>query len=327
MNFLFETITEPLGFFTDPSRRLYWVYLLISLIVFAALVFYRSLWPEIKKQVALHKESLWVDVKLWLFNSLLRTLVTALSLVSLSILILGFVKFMYVLFPSWTPMKVSYIYVAGLLTVVSFLVFDFLRFFQHYLMHKIPFLWAFHQVHHSASYLTPITLYRMHPVENIVSAIRRLGGQTLVFGFFIFMFGSSVNAYDILGVNAISFVANLTLSNLRHSPLPISFGPLEWLFISPAQHQLHHSSTPKLTHSNLGVVLSVWDQVFNTFVLYKGQKIKYGLKAQHLSQQSLYHQLVIPFSLCLQYQKSFATNFINKLKPISKLFTSTGEST
>ena len=51
--------------------------------------------------------------------------------------------------------------------VVGFLLADFGFFFSHYLMHKIPLLWVFHEVHHSAEVLMPVTVHRVHPVEDL----------------------------------------------------------------------------------------------------------------------------------------------------------------
>ena len=295
-----QLIRVPVDFFGDPRQRLFWFYLFISLVVFLVVSFRRQLLPQFIREGRKHHSSLLVDLKLWLFNAFLRALISSLGLISLSALILLFVKSLYLIFPDWEPYYLPYSFVAILLTLVSFILFDGLRFLQHFLMHKIPFLWAFHQVHHSATYLTPLTLYRMHPIENLVSAFRRLFGQTLVFGSFMFLFGASVNAYDILGVNSLAFVANLALSNLRHSPLVISFGQWERIFISPAQHQMHHSNVFELSNSNYGVVLSFWDRLANSLVLYQGQKIEYGLKDKKLDRQTLFHQLISPFSTAFQ---------------------------
>ena len=32
-------------------------------------------------------------------------------------------------------------------------------------MHRVPALWEFHKVHHSAEVLTPLTEWRQHPLE------------------------------------------------------------------------------------------------------------------------------------------------------------------
>ena len=76
--------------------------------------------------------------------------------------------------------------------------------------------------------------------------------------------GQAVPA-EVLGVNAVAFVLNLAGSNLRHSHLWISFGPLEWLLMSPAQHQLHHSLETSGHGVNYGSFLSLWDVLARTF--------------------------------------------------------------
>ncbi len=54
--------------------------------------------------------------------------------------------------------------VAGF-TVCMAMGADFGFFLHHWLFHKVPFLWEFHKVHHSAKVLTPLTDFRAHPVE------------------------------------------------------------------------------------------------------------------------------------------------------------------
>jgi sterol desaturase/sphingolipid hydroxylase (fatty acid hydroxylase superfamily) len=155
----------------------------------------------------------------------------------------------------------------------------------------------------------------MHPIENLVSAFRRIFGQSFVFGTFLFLFGPGVNAYDILGINLLSFFANLAISNLRHSPIPISYGRIEKYFLSPAQHLLHHSQQPKLMNSNYGVVLAIWDRIFGSFSPYHGQnygtnknqKIIWGLKNPRFQEQSLSQQLFIPITLSFQHLKSLVS--------------------
>lgn len=50
-------------------------------------------------------------------------------------------------------------------TVLFFIAFDFGRFEAHSLLHDLPWLWQFHRVHHSAEVLTPMTTFRVHPVD------------------------------------------------------------------------------------------------------------------------------------------------------------------
>src|SRR5688572_8063085 len=53
-------------------------------------------------------------------------------------------------------------------TALLVLALDAGYFVAHYLEHKIPFLWEFHKVHHSAEVLTPLTNYRLHPMDRVL---------------------------------------------------------------------------------------------------------------------------------------------------------------
>ena len=78
---------------------------------------------------------------------------------------------------------------------------------------------------------------------------------------------------------------NFAAANLRHSHIWISFGRLERVFISPAQHQIHHSVGN--SNANLGSIFSVWDGLLGTRT-YSGQKreLEFGLgPEEHESQE------------------------------------------
>lgn len=70
---------------------------------------------------------------------------------------------------------------------------------------------------------------------------------------------------EIAGINAFLVLATLAMANFHHSHIWVSFGPwLEHLIISPAQHQIHHSTRPEHFNKNYGQTLALWDWVFGT---------------------------------------------------------------
>lgn len=166
-------------------------------------------------------------------------------------------------------------------TVFAFIWDDFLRFFHHMLMHKIPILWKFHSVHHSAKIFTPVTLYRAHPVESAIATVRNSISLGVVTGLFVFYFSRPLTLWTLLGVNIFGFLFNLLGANLRHSHIPIGFGRwLETIFISPRQHQIHHSSALEHRDKNFGVSLSIWDKLLGSWVSSaetKNKKLQFGL--------------------------------------------------
>ncbi len=145
-----------------------------------------------------------------------------------------------------------------------FVAQDFARFYLHRLQHKIPWLWCFHKVHHSAAVLTPLTLMRTHPVDMVLARLRDMISLGTVNGIAFALIGSELSVIEILGVNAFGFAFNLLGANLRHSHAYISFGALESIFISPAAHQIHHSIEPKHYDKNFGVCLSLWDRLYES---------------------------------------------------------------
>ena len=150
-----------------------------------------------------------------------------------------------------------------LFTITLFIVSDFTRYLLHRLLHAVPWLWEFHKVHHSAKVLTPVTFYRVHPVENLLFGFRYALSIGIVSGIFMYLFGAYVGMVEIVGSNAFLYVFSLFGSNLRHSHIKLGyFKFLENIFISPYQHQLHHSI--KYMNKNFGGYLALWDNFFGT---------------------------------------------------------------
>ena len=273
-------------YFDDPSKRLFWFFLLSS----GLLGYLVTLLRGTRKGFSTKSDRLFLswkywshrssqlDVKLFLLNSLLRGFLLPLE----AYLVFHGVKVVH------SNFDMSNIQVGGefsssfwgllLYSVFAFVIDDGFRFGQHVLMHKCPWLWQFHKVHHSAPFLTPFTLYRAHWIELFVASGRRvlsLGITTLLF---LWMTHGLVQGLDILGVNVFGFLFNLAGANLRHSHIPLSFGCLERILISPAQHQIHHSRSLEHHNKNFGVALAFWDQCYGSWV--RGnlrQSLKFGL--------------------------------------------------
>ena len=74
-----------------------------------------------------------------------------------------------------------------------------------------------------------------------------------------------MDLYTVIGVNIIIFCFNVAGSNLRHSHIGIQYWRwLEYLIISPAQHQLHHSIAERHYDKNFGATLAIWDWIFGS---------------------------------------------------------------
>lgn len=263
----YERFLTPLD---DPGSRLFHLNI-IAAVILAIFVGRKASWTSIRR--TFFRVRYWwnrstrIDYQIYALNSVLKVL-----------LFIPFLDFGF-RFSQWTVRGLlnlnggefggfnpSFL---GLLamTVFSFVFDDFLRFFHHWLMHKVSWLWPYHSVHHSARVLTPITLYRTHPVEAAMAAVRNSISLGVSTGVFIFLFESRFTLVTFFGVNLFGQLFNFLGSNLRHSHVPLTFGIFERVFISPKQHQIHHSRALEDRDKNFGVSLSVWDAMFGSLVL------------------------------------------------------------
>ena len=169
-------------------------------------------------------------------------------------------------FGSVNPIDLPWILIASIFTLIFFVVEDLSRFLLHRAMHLIPFLWEYHKIHHSAEVLTPLTVHRVHPIEMCLYYVRGILVFGIVSGVFVYIFGNKLSALDILGVDALGFLFNMIAANLRHSHIWLSFGRLEKIFISPAQHQIHHSSAVEHHDTNFGTCFALWDRLCDSWI-------------------------------------------------------------
>ncbi|OIQ19836.1 MAG: hypothetical protein BM556_04960 [Bacteriovorax sp. MedPE-SWde] len=294
---MFDKLLSSVWLFNQPHTRLYFLNILSAL--FIALIFLKrsslkeSMRTLFSKKIWFHPSAI-VDYKFFFFNALFKVILIGPWVISSFTISVYVMKTLFWLFPNYSAPKLDLDYLLIIFTILSFIINDFLRFYMHYLMHMNSFLWRFHKTHHTAEVLTPISLFRAHPVEVVLAQFRNALAAGLSAGLFTFLFQKQVGGIDILGVNIIGFLFNLCGSNLRHSHVWIGFGKLEYLFISPAQHQIHHGKDKAFYDKNFGIVLSVWDWLFKTCLLSKDQEVKeFGVEGE--SKQTLVAELTNPF--------------------------------
>ena len=187
--------------------------------------------------------------------------------------------------------------VAAGFTLALFLLDDATRYLLHRWLHAWPVLWCFHRVHHTAETLTPFTVYRTHPVEGVLFALRATLVQAAGVAGFVFFFGDRAELVTVLGANAIIFAFNVAGSNLRHSHVRISYGRIvERVLISPAQHQIHHSAAARHAGRNFGAVLAVWDWIGGSLCLAeRGRALRFGLPGAGAASHRLAGVYLAPF--------------------------------
>jgi sterol desaturase/sphingolipid hydroxylase (fatty acid hydroxylase superfamily) len=171
-------------------------------------------------------------------------------------------------------------------------------FVSHYLQHRIPFLWEFHKVHHSAEVLHPVTAYRSHPVDEVIKTTFVAGATGVVLGLSAYFVGQPVDGITVLGVNLFVLIFSIAGSHLRHSHVWLSYGWLDQVFVSPAMHQIHHSCAPRHFDKNLGGFFTIWDRLAGTLYLpSKSECFPLGLeREEHQEYTSVLRLYLLPFA-------------------------------
>ena len=208
-----HAITYGIRFFTETEGKLHWIYLGSSLLLGIGVYavekrrgriapgtsLARFLFP---REVYRHPSSI-VDYKYVAIDLTVKSLTYA-PLIS-GMTILSYKATLYVSESTWLTWLPSIPAHPILVAFIAVLVADFGVFFGHYLGHKVPLFWIFHQVHHSAQVLNPLTTYRGHPVDELLGTLAVSMATAMFAVTYTVTSGEPVNMATILGLNAFTF--------------------------------------------------------------------------------------------------------------------------
>lgn len=182
----------------------------------------------------------------------------------------------------WLPQMNIWVY-----TIVGLLLLDLIgAYLVHLIEHKVTFLWRFHLIHHTDTWIDTTSANRHHPGESIIRFIFTVIG-VLIVGSPMWM----VFLYQSLSVVFSQF-------NHANIPLPKKIDKLlSYFIISPDMHKVHHHFKLPYTDSNYGNIFSVWDRLFGTFSYLDREKIIYGVDTHMKPEENnqLVNLLKIPF--------------------------------
>jgi len=294
------------GHVFDPNKRLFWGYLLATF-GFATFVWWRSKCQKSLIQF-LFPRAVWLnqsakqDYIVWLLNAAIKTILIIPLLFSAAPIAIELSFFLERTFGDRPPLFLDKTAVALSFTLMLFVLDDLTRYWLHLLLHKVPALWAIHKVHHSAEVMTPITVYRIHPIESALYACRLVLSQGLVLGLGFYLFGHRLDVVDVLGANIGVFLFNMFAANLRHSHVWLTWPKVleKWL-ISPAQHQIHHSSAIEHRDKNIGSALAIWDRIAGSLVLSEEANRKLTFGVGHRPYKNLIALYALP---CIEFCKA-----------------------
>lgn len=152
-------------------------------------------------------------------------------------------------------------------TLVGLMGLDLIgAYFIHWLEHQVKWMWQFHLVHHTDTYVDTTTANRHHPGESVFRAVF----TTLA----VAIFGTPmwlVMLYQTLSV----FFSQFNHANIQ---LPEKVDKvLSWIIVSPNMHKIHHHAYRPLTDTNYGNIFAIWDRIFGTFFFENPKYLQYGL--------------------------------------------------
>jgi len=160
------------------------------------------------------------------------------------------------------------------------LVSDLVDYWTHRTLHRSS-LWRIHAIHHSPEEMNWISSSRVHPLNDLITRSFQML-PILLLGF------SAVAIISV--VPLIAFYVMFLHSNVRWD-----FGPLRWVFVSPAYHRWHHTSDEDGIDKNFAGIFPVWDVLFGTAYFPKTLPRRYGLKGRALP-DSLWTHMLFPFT-------------------------------
>ena len=314
---------------SHPSLHNYFYWLILVSIIF--LVFewsrpWRVYQPKFRKDF-------WLDAFYMFFNFFLFSLIiyNAASDVFVRLINDSILRLSGIDLQSLNPMR-NWPMWAILLT--GFLVRDFVQWWVHRLLHRVPRLWEFHKVHHSVEQMGFAAQLRYHWMENVVyRSIEYLPLALLGIGlhdfFIIHIFTLAVGHFNhanitvpgylsaaVLGaligivisgsffgvhlVQAPGFLSSILIVATSSLAFSLLLGPfMRIIFNSPEMHIWHHAydlPQERRYGVNFGLSLAIWDYIFGTdYIPYEGRDIQLGFPGRDKFPNDFIHQNIHGF--------------------------------
>ena len=276
-SYLWETISNP--FLLKGDLNYFYFLLLISVLVWGLEV----LIPWRKHQKVIRKD-FWLDTFYMFFNFFIFNLLLFVALSDVTVKLihdslapLGYQGGHLIDLSSWH---------VGLQLVLFFFISDFVQWNVHILLHRVPFLWKIHKVHHSVKEMGFAAHLRYH------------FGETLVYNSFKYIVLSMLFGFNI----ELAFIIHgfaITIGHLNHANIGWDYGPLKYVLNNPKMHIWHHAKDLPEEHPygmNYGITLSLWDYIFKTnYIPHDGRDIELGFEKDEHYAQTFWKQLVAPF--------------------------------
>jgi sterol desaturase/sphingolipid hydroxylase (fatty acid hydroxylase superfamily) len=161
--------------------------------------------------------------------------------------------------------------------LLTFITIDFIFYWYHRAQHRVRFLWCAHVVHHSSEHMNLGTALRQSPTGPFTKAL--------------FYWPLPLLGFDPLVIASAGAIATIYGFWTHTEVINKLWAPIEWVFVTPSYHRVHHGSNPEYVDKNYGNFLIIWDRLFGTFQPEVAQ-VQYGL----LTNINTYNPLRIAFA-------------------------------
>ncbi len=146
--------------------------------------------------------------------------------------------------------------------ILTLLAIDFIYYWFHRTSHHVRFFWAIHMNHHSSEEM------------NFLVALRQAWFNPIFrvpFFFILPLIGFNPLLTLIVGA------ASTLWAVIQHTKMIGKLGPLEFIFVTPSAHRVHHGVNDEYMDKNFGNILIIWDKIFGTYQA-EEEQVVFGLK-------------------------------------------------
>jgi len=280
-----DSYTGYFNYLLDEITRFHWENYFYGLILVSLIVWILELVFPWRKNQKVFRKDFWLDTFYMFFNFFLLNLIV---LIALSNTVAAFFDNLLLQFniplSSLQLFEVDALpYGVGLL--VFFVISDFVQWNTHRLLHRVPFLWNFHKVHHSVKEMGFAAHLRYHWMEPVV------------YKSILYIPLALIGGFQVQDVAIVHFFA-LAIGHINHANLGWDYGVLKYVFNNPKMHIWHHAKKlPKHVKYgvNFGLTLSVWDYLFKTsHIPHDGRDIELGFEGDETFPKEFLSQELYP---------------------------------
>lgn len=128
---------------------------------------------------------------------------------------------------------------------------DFAYYVLHYVDHYCRMFWAVHVTHHSSEKFNLTVGFRSSVFQPLYRGV-----------YFVPLVLIGFEPMHILFMYALTQFWGTLVHNEHIGKM---WKPIEYIFVTPSHHRVHHASNPIYLDKNMGMFFIIWDRLFGTF--------------------------------------------------------------